>query len=161
MNSPVDTFSFDGCIMRRVRNDDIEKIVDIINEAFSYQDEIVGEPRTGIDHLSRRISETDFYVVENSDEIVACFYLEPHDGSLHFGLLAVIPSYRGKGLAKETVGAIEQFAKKAKYTSLELDYTSISPWLKKYYECYGFCETGDEGVWGPIKLIRMRKNIEK
>jgi N-acetylglutamate synthase-like GNAT family acetyltransferase len=160
MNNLPDMFSFDDFTMRRATSSDVEKLVDIINDAYSYQDKIMGKLRTSSEHLSRHMLETDFYVVENYGEIVACFYIDAHDKSLHFGLLTVISIFRGKGIAKDILNTIEKFAKKVGYDIIELDYMSIAPWLRKYYERYGFNLTGDEEIWGPIKLIRMKKTLQ-
>jgi hypothetical protein len=36
---------------------------------------------------------------------------------------------------------------------------SLAPWLKKYYEKYGYAETGTVEAWGTIDLIRMKKAL--
>jgi len=46
------------------------------------------------------------------------------------------------------------------YKSLDLDYMSLAPWLRKYYEGYGFRETGESVRWGTIDLIHMSKDLE-
>lgn len=138
-------------------NDDANVLVDIINEAYSYQDKAKGEPRTNTEHLKKRMSETNFFVIQHHANVIGCVYLEPKDSALHFGLLTLSPEYRGKGIAKHIISAIEAYAKNNNYISLELDYMSLAPWLKKYYEKYGFSETGEIQHWGTIELVRMKK----
>lgn len=152
-------FPAQGYKIRTANNDDISKLVDIINEAYSYQNEAKGEPRTNTEHLKKRMSETDFFVIEHYTNVIGCVYLEPKDRALHFGLLTLSPEYRGKGIAKHVILAIEAYAKNNNYISLELDYTSLAPWLKKYYEKYGFSETGDRQSWGTIELVHMKKPL--
>ena len=152
-------FWFESYHMRRATDADVPQLVAIINAAYSYQDEAMGMPRTSQDHLTKRISETDFYVVKGAEQLVGCVYLESCEESLHFGLLTVIPDLRGTGLAPSIIEAIEKYAISNTYHFIDIDYMSLAPWLKKYYEKYGFIETGDTTVWGSIDLVRMRKRL--
>jgi len=43
--------------------------------------------------------------------------------------------------------------------AVELDYMSVAPWLKPYYEKFGYVETGEVMPWGAIDLIRMTKTL--
>lgn len=159
MSNVTEYFSFKDCRLREVQDADINALVALINEAYSYQDEAKGEPRTNPAHLHGRVAETDFYVITHGDEIIGCVYTESKDTALHFGLLTVVPAWRGTGLAAAIMAAIEDYAKMNDYKTLELDYMSLAPWLKKYYEQYGFRETGQIQKWGQIDLIRMKKNL--
>jgi N-acetylglutamate synthase-like GNAT family acetyltransferase len=159
MNKLTDYFGQENTTLRSVKDKDIHDLVDIINEAYSYQDAVKGRPRTDSEHLSRRIKETDFYVLEKDKKILGCVYLEPQSDSLHFGLLTLTPALRKTGLGKVIMEAIEAYAKGNNYTALELDYMSLAPWLKEYYERYGFEENGEITKWGSIDLIRMQKKI--
>ena len=153
MTKLVKYFQYEDCIIRLARDRDIDDLVSLINEAYFYQDAIMGASRTSPLHLRKRVSETQFYIVESNKRLIACVYLEPKGNSLHFGLLTVIPDFRGKGLAQAIMTSIEQYAEDEKYESIELDYMSIAPWLKEYYEKYGFRETGEVASWGSIDLI--------
>jgi predicted GNAT family N-acyltransferase len=146
--------------LRPVKDGDVDVLVPIINEAYSYQDSAKGEPRTNPSHLRKRISETEFFVIENQQNVIGCVYLEPKERALHFGLLTLKPEFRGKGIAKAVVASISLYAKDHHFSSLDLDYMSLAPWLKKYYEQFGFKETGEVIKWGTIDLIRMRKVLE-
>lgn len=152
-------FAYKDTLLRPASDGDIPHLVRLINEAYSYQDEAKGAPRTNPDHLRKRVSETLFYVAQQDKQLVGCVYLEPKDTSLHFGLLTVIPRLRGTGLAQALMAAIEKYAKSQNYQTIELDYMSLAPWLKPYYEGYGFQETGDTTVWGSITLVRMKKSL--
>lgn len=157
--SLIDYFSYDGVQLRTVHDDDISELVTLINDAYSYQDEAKGAPRTNVEHLITRISETDFYVLEKENKVVGCVYLESHITSLHFGLLTLTPSLRGTGVGKALIGAIIAYARHRSFEHLELDYMSLAPWLKTYYEQYGFKEIGEKVAWGSIDLIRMRLDL--
>lgn len=155
-------FSFRDFSLRQATPEDVDTLVPIINQAYQYLEEVRGEPRTSHDHLIERMSKADFFVVlDLADNIVGCFYIEISSQSLLFGLLTLIPDLRGSGLGRALITAIEQYAKALNRKTVVLDYMSISPWLKKYYESYGFSETGQIEHWGTIDLIRMSKNIQK
>lgn len=154
-------FFLENVSLRTVADRDVDRLVEIINDAYSYQDAVKGESRTNPDHLRKRISETDFYTVLKGDEIIGCIYLEPEELVLHFGLLTLAPDFRGKGIAEAIMSAIDKYADDHNFTTLDLDYMSLAPWLKKYYEKYGFAETGEVAPWGKIDLIRMQKSINK
>lgn len=159
-NTLPSQFSFRDFSLRLATANDIETLVSIINQAYSYIEEARGAPRTNRDHLNQRISKTNFFVVVNSvGAIVGCFYTEPQATSLLFGMLALIPKQRGTGLGKAIAKAVEEYAKNTRYKTVMLDYMSVSPWLKKYYESYGFSENGQIEHWGTIDLIRMSKDI--
>lgn len=152
-------FTFNETSLRRFDEGDIPALVALINEAYAYQDYVKGRPRTSPEHLRKRASEVEFYVVEYNEEIIGCFYIEPRDRSLHFGLLTLIPEHRGTGLSQAIMAAIESYADAHHFTALELDYMSLAPWLKLYYENYGFSETGQVQPWGSIDLVRMKKSL--
>jgi GNAT superfamily N-acetyltransferase len=78
---------------------------------------------------------------------------------VHFGLLTVADKYRGKGLGPALIEAVEAFAQYTGARNVELDYMSAAPWLKPYYEKYGYVETGEITNWGTIDLIRMSKPL--
>jgi len=152
-------FSKDGFNLRTTLVSDVNELVGIINDAYSYQNEAKGRPRTDSDHLRQRISETDFYTLLHDKKIIGCVYLEPKDSALHFGLLTLTPDFRGKGVAEGVIDSIDAYARNNNYETIDLDYMSLAPWLKKYYEKYGFTETGEITSWGLIDLVRMRKKV--
>lgn len=154
-----DYFSYEGVELREAHVDDISFLVTFLNDAYSYQDHIKGEPRTNPEHLAGRMNEVTLYIAENSGTVAGCFYLEPKGKSLHFGLLTVTDEFKGKGLAPAMIEAIEKHAKQIGFRTLELDYMSVAPWLKNYYEKHGFTETGEIKHWGKIDLVHMSKAL--
>lgn len=152
-------FTLNEYSLCKAKEEDISQLVEIINKAYSYQDEARGEPRTNFEHLKDRIAVTDFYTIQHHDTIVGCVYLEAPLAALHFGLLTLAPEHRGKGVAEQVIDAIKDLAQTSNFDTIELDYMSVAPWLKTYYERYGFIETGEVEVWGEIQLLRMKKTL--
>jgi GNAT superfamily N-acetyltransferase len=159
MKSLEQYLHFQGVELSRVSAEDIEPLVAVINAAYSYQDSARSEPRTTFDKLRQRVAETEFYVAKFASEIIGCVYLEQKGQSMHFGLLTVIGKLRGSGLAPSLIVAIEAYAQDLGCTLIELDYMSVAPWLKSYYETYGYSETGQVEEWDTIGLVRMSKII--
>lgn len=154
-------FSIDnGFSMSRATQDDVDELVPLINEAFAYQYVGTDGSRTDYERLPKCIDETELYVVkDDKSAVVGCVYIKPDGDALHFGLLALAPEYRGKGIAARMIRSIENYAKENNFASLELDYVSVAPGLKTYYERYGFAETGEVEEWGAVDLRRMRKVV--
>ena len=78
---------------------------------------------------------------------------------MHFGLLTVTPEYRGSGLAPAIINAIEAYGRALQCRFVQLDYMSVAPWLKSYYEKFGFRETGVKEPWANMDLIQMSKGL--
>lgn len=152
-------FDYPGATLRKARIDDIDVLTPIINHAFAYQDEAKGAPRLDPGQLEKKLEKADFYVVETPTEVIGCFYVQQENKSLHFGLLVAIDSYRKKGLGQAMMKAIEEFARAKELDDLTLDYMSLSPWLQKYYEGYGFKQTGETLDIAWSILIRMKKPL--
>lgn len=139
---------------------DMPATVKLINHAFRYQDDAKGESRISEESLTKRIKETEFYVFKDENrKIVSCIYIDRLAMALHFGLFAVDDELRGSGLAVLIMQSIEQYAIGLGKKYIELDYMSLSPWLKSYYEKYGYHETGEIEDIGWCRLIRMVKPL--
>lgn len=150
---------YPGVSFRPLAPTDIPALTNVINAAYSYQDAAKGEPRTSEAKLAQRAAEVAFTLAESAGTIVGCVYLEPQGRTLHFGLLTVTPAYRGKGLAEAFLQAIDEYANRGKFTQVELDYMSLAPWLKRYYERYGYAVSGRVTPWGTIDLVQMSKPV--
>jgi predicted GNAT family N-acyltransferase len=157
--SLVDYFAYKNISCRKFTTSDMSILTNIINSAYSYQDALKGRPRITNEELLARIQTTDLFVFEIKSEIVACVYTKVEQEALHFGLLTVDSSVKGQQLGAHIVKAIIAFATATHQRSVQLDYMSAAPWLKRYYEKLGFKETGDITEWGTINLIRMKHEI--
>lgn len=159
MNDINNFFSYKKASIAKAKNEDVFELAPMINEAYSYIEKYRGKPRTNAQDLLKRLAENDYYVIWNSNAIAGCFYLEELNDSIHFGMFALAPEYRGIGLGEKIIKAIEKYAKSKGIKTFEIDRMSASPWLKKYYEDKGFVETGVVEKWGQIDLIHMQKQI--
>lgn len=152
-------FKFQNFNIRDAIDNDTAELVPLINEAYSYIEVIRKKPRTDTLNLLEKFQENDYKVILDENKIIGCFYLTLIDDKFHFGTFALLPEYRGIGLGKRVIKAIECYAKSIKIECIEIDRMSVSPWLKKYYENQGFVETGHVEKWGEIDRIQMQKHI--
>jgi N-acetylglutamate synthase-like GNAT family acetyltransferase len=152
-------FHFKNFEMRPLTDSDITKVVELLNTAFEYQKIATGYERTSPEHLKKRMDDMKCFLVINQDNIVATVAYEVKNKILHFGLMSVTQPFRGKGLAESIMESIEEYARSLQMETLELDYMSIAPWLKRYYEKYGFKITGHSEEWKGVELIQMQKNL--
>lgn len=151
-------FHSDLFTVERATQRDIPELMELINHAFQYQDEAKGMSRIDSIGLQKKMEKTEFYIWRDAtSKLAACCYVAFNAHTAHFGLLAVSDDLRRKGLAPSILAAIEAYA--LGNETLELDYMSLSPWLDRYYERYGFEKTGlvEDIKWS--KLIRMQKRL--
>lgn len=97
----------------------------------------------------------DIYVFMEKNQLVGCVYTSCEGTAMHFGLLVLIDSLQGRGVGGEIIKSILELAKKSGYKTVDLDYLSVAPWLKKYYERFGFKETGEREKWLDMEMIQM------
>lgn len=152
-------FNFQDFAIRDAVNDDTTDLVPLINQAYLYIESIRKKPRTSTLNLLEKFQENNYRVILNKNKIIGCFYLTVIGDKMHFGMFALLPEYRGIGLGKKVIGAIEGYSRLLKIKYIEIDRMSATPWLKKYYEDQGFVETGHVGKWDKIELIQMHKII--
>lgn len=160
MKNLIDHFQSNELTVSIASDADKDELIALINHAFAYQDEAKGDLRISIDNLTIKMNNSEFYVWKDStNNVVACCYIEPLSDRVHFGLLCVADHLRGKGIAKDILKSIDEYAINRGNKVVELDYMSLSPWLKRYYESYGFNETGNIEDIGWCDLVRMEKHI--
>lgn len=145
---------------RLIRDDEVEAATGLINEAYSYQDAYKPEPRISVAKLREKAAKYELYVIFVGSELAGTVCLKREPGVLHIGPFALIPRLRGQGLGEAVMQAIEAYGRELGVEKLELDYMSISPWLKPYYERLGYRSTGEVTDWGTIDLIQMVKLVD-
>lgn len=159
MNSLINHFDLSQYSVSFAGFEDVETLLQLINHAFDYQDTAKGEKRISKEKLLEKMDQSEFYLWKHEDEIVACCYVEVCGDSLHFGLLCVADRLRGSELAPSIIRSIEEYGSCLHKPVIKLDYMSLSPRLKKYYEGYGYKVTDETRELGWCQLISMEKQI--
>ncbi len=155
----TDVFHYKDLTCRGFVDSDTDTVVELINHAFAYQDEAKGSPRTTRKQMETNRAKYNIYTFYDGDQLVGCVYTQQTDSIMHFGLLVLADHFQGTGAGEAIVNSILEFAKQSGCKTVDLDYLSVAPWLKKYYEKFGFRETGKREAWLSMEMIQMNKQL--
>jgi GNAT superfamily N-acetyltransferase len=87
--------------------------------------------------------------------------IRPFEGDLYFGRLAVIPSARGRGIARRLVEAVEAEAARRGLAGVRLGVRIVLSENHRFFTALGYVETSREAHLGfahPTS-ITMRKSV--
>lgn len=102
---------------------------------------------------------TGAIIAEQDSETLGCVMIKPVDGDLYFGRLAVIPSARGRGIARRLVEAVEAEAARRGLAGVRLGVRIALTGNQRFFTVLGYVETSREAHAGfdhPTS-ITMRK----
>lgn len=100
-------------------------------------------------------------VAERSGEMLGCVLVEEQEGDLYFGRLSVLPSARGKGLARQLIDAVEAEARRRGLSGVRLGVRVVLADNQRLFKSLGYRETSREAHPGfdhPTS-INMRKAL--
>lgn len=109
---------------RRHHPDDtsLRDVLTLIQTAFAYMDGVVDPPssvhRLTLDHLRAQCTSGEVWSL--GAPVHACVLLTPKPDALYIGKLAVAPSHRGRGLARELINLAQTRATGLGLPRLEL-----------------------------------------
>jgi N-acetylglutamate synthase-like GNAT family acetyltransferase len=89
----------DGMGIRAAQIRDAEAVADLVNTAFRPERFFTDEDRTNPDKVRALLATGKFLLLEDSDSLVGCVYLEVRGERGYFGLLAVEPGDPASGRA--------------------------------------------------------------
>jgi ribosomal protein S18 acetylase RimI-like enzyme len=87
--------------------------------------------------------------------------IRPVEGDLYFGRLAVIPSARGRGVARRLIGAVEAEAAQRGLAGVRMSVRVVLTENQRFFSALGYVETAREAHPGfdyPTS-IKMRKSL--
>jgi GNAT superfamily N-acetyltransferase/uncharacterized protein YndB with AHSA1/START domain len=138
--------------------DDVPEIVRVTNLAYRVEDFFVNGNRTSTDDVRARMTKAGagFLAVDGTEDggLAASVYYELRGDRIYFGLLAVDPSHRSRGLARRLIEAVEQRGRAAGCRSLDLDVVNLREELPAFYEKLGFRPSGTADFVDKHKLTR-------
>lgn len=100
-------------------------------------------------------------VAERNDEMLGCVLVEEMEGDLYFGRLSVLPSARGRGLARQLIDAVEAEARRRGLAGVRLGVRIVLTDNQRLFAALGYRETSREAHPGfdyPTS-INMRKAL--
>ncbi|HKN59601.1 MAG TPA: GNAT family N-acetyltransferase [Candidatus Acidoferrales bacterium] len=144
---------------------DAESIARLINVAFRVERFFVDRDRTDPDKIRALLETGVFLVAEDAGRMTACVYVELRGDRAYFGLLAVDPSRQNKGVGKDMVAVVEDYARAAGCRFMDMRIVSLRAELPPFYRRLGYVETGTEPFKAdaepkiPAHFINMSKPL--
>jgi len=154
-----------GVRFRRAVPADVPAATAVINDAYLREAWLLPPPRITEEGLAHEMRDPDveLLIAEFCGEIAGCVRYRRREQDTHFGMLAVAPSYQGRGLASLLVGRVEDDARAAGSPAVRLDCAKENN-LVPLYESMGYSverEVPDSyyGHKGPITVSYMVKHL--
>jgi predicted N-acetyltransferase YhbS len=100
-------------------------------------------------------------VGERNGIVVGCVMVKPMEGDLYFGRLSVLPSERGRGIARRLVEAVESEARSRGLAGVRLGVRVVLTHNQRFFTSLGYVEhsrEAHEGFDHPTS-INMRKAL--
>lgn len=152
-------------IFRDAINDDIPRVVELVNHAFQVERSFKRGDRTDSAQLRGLLSKGRFLLMENDARVDACVYLEPRNNHVYVGMLSVAPERQSAGLGSTLLAEVERQCRAAGYKALDLRFVHLRDDLSAYYIKRGFTVTGTESAdrvqnfTVPVHFVRMSKAL--
>jgi predicted N-acetyltransferase YhbS len=154
--------------MTQIRHGDISEsaaIADIIIEAFSvYRGWLNPQPSALLETaatIAEKLRVERCLLAEIGGVLVGCVMYKPEDVGVYLGRLAVLPSYRRRGIALALVGAVEAEARRLRAESISLEVRVALLGNQRLFTDLGFVEVARHahpGFSEPTS-IEMRKRL--
>jgi predicted N-acetyltransferase YhbS len=144
---------------------DAEAIAGLINAAFRVERFFIDRDRTDPDKIRALLKVGVFLVAEDADRMTACVYVELRGERAYFGLLAVDPSRQQKGVGKDMVAVVEDYARAAGCRFMDMRIVDLRAELPPFYRRLGYVEIGTEPFKSdvepkiPAQFINMSKPL--
>jgi predicted N-acetyltransferase YhbS len=144
---------------------DVDSIVRVINAAFRVERFFIDRDRTDADKIRALLKTGVFLVAEDARRMIACVYLELRGERAYFGLLAVDPSCQKRGVGKDMVAVVEDYARAAGCRFMDMRIVDLRAELPPFYRRLGYVETGTEPFKAdsepkiPAHFINMSKPL--
>ena len=142
---------------------DASAIAALINAAFEVERFFVEGSRTNVDEILGYMRKGTFLVAEGGGRMTGCVYFETQGERGYFGLLAVDPREKGRGLGRALVAEVEDKLRRAGCQAVDIRVVDLRTELVPFYRRLGYEETGTEPFPTPTKrpchFIRMSKPL--
>jgi predicted N-acetyltransferase YhbS len=156
----------DTVVVRTAAAADAASLAATIAAAFEqYRGRLTPESgafRETADTIFRELAAgTGGLIAEQDGEQLGCVMIKPVDRDLYLGRLAVIPSARGRGIARRLVRAVEAEAARRGLAGVRLGVRIVLTENQRLFAALGYVETSREAHAGfdhPTS-ITMRKSV--
>jgi GNAT superfamily N-acetyltransferase len=113
------------------------------------------------------LSTGQFLLLEESNTLLGCVYLEKRANRMYLGLLCIEPSRQRKGLGRKLMAAAEEFAMNAGCVAVDLRTISPRTDIQPFYAHFGYSVTGTSPMPPEIPMVvpshfvHMSKSLQK
>ena len=146
-------------LIRSATEEDVPRIVTLLNAAFAMERAFVDRDRTSVEEITKYFGTGTFFVVDGEpfgrpdagpDALASCMYLEPRGDRLYLGMLAVSPALQGRGLGKQMMAAAERHAASLGCFAIDIRIVNRRTELPPFYRSLGFVDSGTEPFEDPL-----------
>lgn len=113
--------------------------------------------------FARFLETGKFLLLEDSDSLVGCVYVELRGERGYFGLLSVEPGRQRSGLGSRLIGAAKHYCRPAGCRLMDLTLVNLRTELPAMYHSLGYRENGTEPFPAESKLpghlVKMTKPL--
>ena len=149
-------FSFSNTDIDFATVADIAAIKDLLNSAYRGEeskkgwtteaDLIAGDTRTDeatITHVMLQSGSVFLIYKEEQQKIIGCVNLQQHDAKLYLGMFSVSPPLQGRGIGKQILLAVEEYAHHLQKKAIYMSVISLRTELINWYIRHGYADTGE------------------
>jgi ribosomal protein S18 acetylase RimI-like enzyme len=152
--------------VREITECDMQRVVDVIRAAFEeYRGRL--DPPSSAHHktaeiVRRELMDGGAFVACDLQTIVGCVFYHVHPDHIYLDRLAVLPSRRRQGIARELIRSVEEHVRQYGLGEVRLSVRIALESQRAYYERLGytFLNYGThDGYTTPTSVI-LRKQVE-
>ncbi|WP_110517076.1 GNAT family N-acetyltransferase [Herpetosiphon llansteffanensis] len=132
--------------IREARFDEHGQALEIIRQAFVEYETLLDPPSSvgweTVETFRARMGDGGVLVLESNQALIGCVLYERRgNDTLYLGRLSVLPAYRGQGLAKQLVAAVEAIAQAEGRQIIQIGVRLALPNLIAMYQQLGYTIT--------------------
>jgi GNAT superfamily N-acetyltransferase len=151
---------------------DAETIVRILHAAFEEYRAVLDPPsgvhKESVESVREKMQPGRWVIAEMERRDVGCVFYEPRDEYVYLGRLAVLPEFRGRGIAKALLDYVEARAREWGFTRVRLGVRVGLDEMRAAYERHGYQfvevhthEGYDEPTYVMLEKTLARKEDDK
>lgn len=134
--------SLETIVYRQAATDEAPLLFSVILRAYA---EFWGKlnPRSGTfaesaESIAAKLDKGGAITAWSGGDMVGAVIYEPRPDFMYFGRLAVLPAWRGRGIAKGLIGAVESKAQELRLTRVQIGVRLVLASHQAYYAALGY-----------------------
>jgi ribosomal protein S18 acetylase RimI-like enzyme len=152
-------------VFRDATDDDIPAIANVIALAFEEHRGKLEPPSSSLDKtpesVSQELQTSNAIVALNDDNIIGCVFYSFKDDFVYLAHLAVLPEYRGLGVARALMLEIEKKALEHNFIIIRLSVRLALEETRAFYEKmgYSFYSYGTHPGFEQLTFVTLEKTL--